>query len=93
VLKPGGRLAISDVVALKPVPLAMRDDAELYSSCASGAALITDVEQMLHDAGFTDIRVQPKPESSAVIQECFPGKGLEDMFASATIEAVKPTRG
>jgi arsenite methyltransferase len=93
VLKPGGSLAISDVVALKPVPQAMRDDAQLYSSCASGAALVADVEQMLRDAGFTDIRVQPKPESSAVIKECFPGKGLEELFASATIEAVKPTRG
>jgi arsenite methyltransferase len=90
VLKPGGRLAISDVVALKPVPQEMLEDAQLYASCASGAALIPEVERMLSSAGFTDIRVAPKPDSSAVIEACFPGKGLEAMFASATIEAVKP---
>ena len=90
VLKPGGRLAISDIVALKPVPADMLEDGQLYVSCASGATLVTEVEGMLHSAGFTDIRVAPKPDSNAAIQACFPGKGFEEMFASATIEAVKP---
>jgi SAM-dependent methyltransferase len=92
VLKPGGRLAISDVIALKPVPQAMREDIQLYASCASGAALISEIEAMLAEAGFGEIRLTPKPESRAVIAEWFPGKGLEDHFASATIEAVKPRR-
>ncbi|MBE7494735.1 MAG: arsenite methyltransferase [Verrucomicrobiaceae bacterium] len=92
VLKPGGRLAISDVVALQPVPQALREDVQLHAACASGAALVNEVETLLRDAGFTEIRVTPKPESRAVIQEWFPGKGLEDLFASATIEAVKPLR-
>ncbi|MDP1592436.1 MAG: arsenite methyltransferase [Prosthecobacter sp.] len=92
VLKPGGRLAISDVVALKPVPDEMKADMALYAGCASGSALIADLEQMLAQAGFEDIRITPKPESREVIREWFPGKGLEDRFASATIEAVKPLR-
>jgi len=92
VLKPGGRLAISDVVALQPVPQALREDAQLHASCASGSALVSEIEAMLREAGFAEIRVTPKPESSAVIQQCFPGKRLEDMFASATLEAVKPLR-
>lgn len=92
VLKPGGRLAISDVVALQPVPQALRDDARLHAACASGAALVNEVEAMLREAGFSDIRVTPKPESRAMIQQWFPEKGLEDMFASANIEAVKPPR-
>jgi len=92
VLKSGGRLAISDVVALQPVPEEMRADMALYASCASGSAQIADLEAMLRQAGFEDIRITPKPESSQVILECFPEKGLEDRFASATIEAVKPLR-
>jgi hypothetical protein len=78
VLKPGGRLATSNVLALKPVSTAMRDDELPYNSCASGAALVTEVEALLRTAGFNNILVKPKPESSAVIQECFPGNGLEN---------------
>jgi SAM-dependent methyltransferase len=92
VLKPGGRLAISDVVALLPVPESMRADMALYAGCASGAAQVTELHEMLAHAGFIDIRISPKPESREVIREWFPGKGLEDRFASATIEAVKPLR-
>jgi len=90
VLKPGGRLAISDVVALKPVPQSIREDVHLHAACAAGAAQVVDIEEMLRQIGFQGIRITPKPESRAVIKEWFPGKGLEDLFASATIEAVKP---
>jgi SAM-dependent methyltransferase len=90
VLKPEGRLAISDVVALKPVPQSIREDVHLHAACAAGAAQVVDIEEMLRQLGFQDIRITPKLESRAVIQEWFPGKGLEDLFASATIEAVKP---
>jgi SAM-dependent methyltransferase len=89
-LKPGGRLAISDIVALQPVPEAMRRDVELYTACAAGAALVRDVETALRDAGFAEVHVTPKPESRAVIAEWFPGRALENYFASAIIEAVKP---
>jgi SAM-dependent methyltransferase len=91
-LKPGGRLAISDIVALQPVPEAMRRDVELYTACAAGAALVRDVETALRDAGFAEVRVTPKPESRAVIADWFPGRGLENYFASATFSAVKPAR-
>lgn len=92
VLKPGGRLAISDVVALEPVPESLTNDMALYAGCASGAAQVSELEQMLARSGFTEIRITPKPGSREVIREWFPGKGLEDLFASATIEAVKPLR-
>jgi SAM-dependent methyltransferase len=90
VLKPGGRLAISDVVALAPVPQAVRDDAQLYASCASGAAGIDEVESLLRGAGFVSVRVQPAAGSAAVVEACFPGRGIGALFASATIEATKP---
>lgn len=89
-LKPGGRLALSDIVALRPMPAELRADIELYTACATGAAEVADLESALRAAGFEAIRVTPKPESRAVLAEWFPGRGLENHLASATIEAVKP---
>ncbi len=90
VLKAGGRLAISDVVALKPVPARIREDVKLHAGCAAGAALVSDLRDMLTTAGFTDIRITPKPESREVIRDWFPGVGLEDLFTSAIVEGTKP---
>jgi len=90
VLKPGGRLAISDIVARKPIPEDIRKEVERFTPCGAGAALVEDVKAMLRDSGFGQIRVEPKPQSRELICEFFPGRGLENYFASATIEAVKP---
>jgi SAM-dependent methyltransferase len=90
VLKRGGRLAISDVVATAPFPDAMKQDLALRSCCVSGASLIEEVEQMLQAAGFIDIRLQPKDSSKTFIREWVPGSKIEDYLVSATIEAVKP---
>ena len=92
VLKPGGRLAISDVVALKPVPKSLRKNWELYTGCITGAALIADVEEFLKQSGFADIRIQPKERSRELLREWFPDQGLENYVASAIIEASKPAR-
>jgi arsenite methyltransferase len=90
VLKPGGRLAISDIVALQELPPALRQDLAAYSGCVGGAALVTELHRMLGEAGFERVRVTLKPESAAFIREWFPGNGFEDYVASALIEAVKP---
>ena len=90
VLKRGGRLAISDVVATAPLPDDVRDNVELHVGCMAGAATVGEVRSMLTDAGFADIRVTPKEESRAVINEWFPGSSFGDYVVSATIEAVKP---
>jgi len=92
VLKPGGRLAISDVVALAEIPKHMRKDWELYTGCVAGASTIADIKSWLAEAGFTQIRIEPKEGSRKIIGEWFPGRRLEEFVASATIEAVKPTR-
>jgi hypothetical protein len=63
---------------------------ELYACCVAGASLIDDVERMLHDAGFIDIRIQPKDESKTFIRQWAPGTNLSDHLVSASIEAVKP---
>jgi SAM-dependent methyltransferase len=92
VLKPGGRLAISDVVALRPIPEELRKDWELYTGCVAGASTIAEIKSWLAQAGFAQIRIEPKPESADVVREWFPGRGVENYVASATIEAMKPAR-
>jgi ubiquinone/menaquinone biosynthesis C-methylase UbiE len=90
VLKPGGRLAISDVVALVEPPEQIRQDLTLYTGCMAGASLLSEVESMLVAAGFTQVRVMPKDESRSLIRDWAPGTRVEDFVVSATIEAVKP---
>ena len=92
VLKPGGRLAISDVVNRAPLPAALAADPALLCGCVSGAAPVASVEGWLRAAGFTDIAVTPKPESRELIATWAPGTGIEDFVVSATIEARKPGR-
>jgi arsenite methyltransferase len=90
VLKAGGRLAISDVVAIAPVPDELRQSAEALSGCIAGAAPAAEVEAMLAAAGFVDVQVRVRHESRAFIQDWAPGSRAEDYVASATIEATKP---
>ncbi len=92
VLKPGGRLAISDVVATVELPEEMRKDAGLIAGCMGNASLIEDLEKMMLDAGFDRIRIQPKDESREFIKDWAPGYNVTDYVVSATIEAIKPKR-
>ena len=89
VLKPGGRLAISDVVATIELPEAMRNDELLIAGCMGNASLIEELEKIIADAGFSDINIQPKDESREFIKDWAPGRGVEDYVVSATIEAIK----
>jgi SAM-dependent methyltransferase len=93
VLKRGGRLAISDVVATAELPQEMKDDLALIAGCIGNAAPIADLEAAMRDAGFVDIRIAPKDESRTFIKDWAPGRGVEDYVQSATIEAVKPRGG
>ncbi len=92
VLKPGGRLAISYVVATPPVPDDIRNDLNLLSACIGGAATIEDTKKMLREAGFTGIRITPKENSREIVQEWVPRKSKKaaDYVVSAYIEARKP---
>ncbi len=89
-LKPGGRLAISDVVATAAMPEDMKNDPMLHAGCMAGASLIDDLEVMMKEAGFEQIRILPKDESRKFIRDWAPGSGVEDYVVSAYIEAVKP---
>jgi len=89
-LKPGGRLAISDIVLTAELPSEMLAEVALYTGCVAGAAQIADLVAMLAGAGFSDIRIAPKEASRDYIQHWAPGRGVENYIASANIEAVKP---
>jgi SAM-dependent methyltransferase len=89
VVKPGGRLAISDVVATAPLPDQLREDIALHAGCVAGTSLVEDLKTMLSAAGFGNVRVEVKPQSREFIREWFPARGIEDYVASANIEAIR----
>jgi arsenite methyltransferase len=89
VLKPGGRIAVSDVVAIAPLPPSVREDLAMLSACVGGAETVEGLEEILRKAGFEQIRVQPQADSRQFIKEWVPGKGIEQFIASANIQAVK----
>jgi len=93
VLKPGGRLAISDIVTSTELPEEMRNDLALYSGCMAGASIISELQNILEQSGFEQIKIAPKDESKDFIKDWAPGRGVEDYVLSATIEAVKPGGG
>jgi arsenite methyltransferase len=90
VLKPGGRLAILDVVALQTLPEEIKNDLSLVSGCVGGAEQAEDIVNLLRKSGFSDVRIRPKAESRESIRQWFPGRHLEDYVTSAAIEAKKP---
>ena len=90
VLKPGGRLAISDVVATIELPEELKTDPVLYAGCMGGASHIDELMVLLQQAGFIAIQITPKDESREFIRDWAPGHGVEDYVVSAYIQAVKP---
>lgn len=62
VLKPGGRVAVSDLALLKPLPQSVRDDLEALVGCIAGAELVEDVRTAVLDAGLTDLQMTAKPQ-------------------------------
>ncbi|MBU2549217.1 MAG: arsenite methyltransferase [Proteobacteria bacterium] len=90
VLRPGGRLAISDTVAISAMPEEMKQDLALWTCCAAGAVLVEDLERILGKAGFEQVRVIVDSGSRDLVGQWAPGRDLGRYIASARIEAVKP---
>ncbi len=89
-LKPGGRVAVADIVRSAELPPELSADLAAHCGCVAGAASVDELEAMLRDAGFTDIRIGPKDASREFIRGWVPGRNAADYVVSATIEAVKP---
>jgi arsenite methyltransferase len=84
VLKPGGRMFVSDLVLRKPLPEALRESAEVYTACVAGAMLRDDYLREIRTAGFEDVEV--------VNESSFPADlVLEDPAASEAIQKLKIT--
>jgi len=90
VLKPGGRLAVADVVALADLPETLKNDMALHTGCIAGASRVQELESLLRKAGFANIQIRPKAGSADFIREWLPGRAIEEYVASAVLEAVKP---
>lgn len=90
VLKPGGRLAISDMVATAPLPAEVASDLALLIGCVSGAISLEDYERFLRETGFEEIRVSPKQGMAKLIREWDPNRPLDEFVVSANIEGRKP---
>ena len=90
VLKPGGRVSVSDVLNIAPLPEDLRTDPALLCGCVAGAISAERTEALLREAGFVDISIAVKPESRETVASWAPGRGIENCVASAMVEARKP---
>src|SRR6516165_7324308 len=62
VLKPGGRVAVSDLALLKPLPVEILKMVEALVGCVAGAVLVSETERMAREAGLAEIRLNSKKE-------------------------------
>ena len=100
VLKPGGRFAVSDVVALGDVPADMRRNVELWAGCVAGALHQDEYRSKLSKAGFENVDIEPtRVYEGQDVRDLLTGTDLgtesiiaqvEGKFASAFIRAQKP---
>ena len=102
VLKPGGRVAVSDLALLQPLPASVCEMVTALIGCVAGAVLVTETEQMAQAAGLMDIRLTPKPDYvkgltdwqdplyCKIIDELPAGTHPADYITSLEITARKP---
>ncbi len=89
-LRPGGRLAIADVVAREPLAPEFQADLALLVGCVAGAATVAEVGEALRTTGFVDIRIEEKAGSRELVESWAPGHPAANLVMSATIQARKP---
>jgi ubiquinone/menaquinone biosynthesis C-methylase UbiE len=91
VLKPAGRLFVSDVVATAEMPQTLRENAALMTGCIAGAEHIDRIKRYLEEVGFKKVNIELKAHSKELVRGWFPESGAENFVASADIRAEKPT--
>ncbi len=102
ILRPGGRIAISDMALLKELPAEVRESVDHYVGCVSGAVHIDEYRRLIEEAGLEDVTVSingssncsvpdtEDPVAKAVLDALPDGETLEDSVASILVQAVKP---
>lgn len=89
VLKPGGKLCISDVVAIRPISADVKDSLDLISGCIGGAAQVDELDRMLAAAGFVEIRMAPRDDSAELVSGWALRSATASYVASFNIQAQK----
>lgn len=102
VLRPGGRVVISDVALLRPLPDALASTVEALVGCVAGAVLLDDYRAMVEAAGLEAVALAPKPEfvqavssgedplHAPLLAQLPPGTSLADYVTSVEVTARKP---
>jgi SAM-dependent methyltransferase len=102
VLKPGGRVAVSDIALLQPLPEAVRGMVDALVGCVAGAVLVQHTETYARAAGLTGVEMKIRPEYLAAMESLDdalyqkieaalpPGSKPSDFIASVAITARKP---
>ncbi|MFM1823283.1 MAG: Ubiquinone/menaquinone biosynthesis C-methyltransferase UbiE [Planctomycetota bacterium] len=102
VLKRGGRVAVSDLALLRPLPDAVRADLEALVGCIAGAMLVDEMRELARAAGFTEIRLEAKsgyvdamtdwqdPLYRRIVEALPAGSRVGDFVTSLDVTAVKP---
>jgi len=103
VLKPGGRVAVSDLALLQPLPAPVVEMVEALVGCVAGAVLVSETERLTREAGLTEIQLNPKkgyvsamtdgkdPLYQKIIAHLPQGSGPEDYITSLEVTATKPS--
>jgi SAM-dependent methyltransferase len=103
VLKPGGRVAVSDLALVRPLPESIRQDVEALIGCIGGAVMVEETRRMMHDAGLTEITLTAKgqyidsmtsfqdPLYARIMKGLPRGSKPSDYITSLDIAARKPT--
>jgi len=106
VLRPGGRLMVSDIVLLKELPKSIKESVEAYVGCISGAVMKSSYLEALRSAGFKDVRVVDEsiitldyiasdPIGQAVLEKVkASGTQLEEaegLISSIKVSGIKPS--
>ncbi len=102
VLKPGGRVTLSDLALLRPLPEAVRKSVEALIGCIAGAVLVPETERMAREAGLTEVKVEKHPFYSdneadradtiysSIVALLPEGTAPGDFVVSIDVTAVKP---
>ncbi len=105
VLRPGGRVAVSDILLKKPLPPEIAGDAQALVGCVAGAISLEDTRAAMEAAGLSDIEFEEKPSYVQAMKETKdplakkvmaaipPGEDVADYIASMNVTGRKPTAG
>jgi SAM-dependent methyltransferase len=104
VLKPGGRVAVSDLALLRPLPAEILKMVEALVGCVAGEVLVSETERMARAAGLTDIQLNPKKDYVAaktdwndplykkIVEHLPAGSGPGDYITSLGVTAGKAAK-